>query len=151
MFRLPHMSCCSDRLTVSEGNIAGLTGAGLRLEAFKVNMKGFDGKACVKYQAHVEDIGWQAEKTSGQVAGTTGQGKRIEAIKISLTAPMSEFFDIYYRVHVQNIGWMGWARNDEMAGTAGYAYRLEGIEIRLVEKGSEFPDYGKALAFRERK
>ena len=40
--------------------------------------------ASVKYQTHVQDIGWQTQVKDGEIAGTEGQSKRLEAIKIEL-------------------------------------------------------------------
>ena len=35
--------------------------------------------ASVKYQTHVQDIGWQTQVKDGEIAGTEGQSKRLEA------------------------------------------------------------------------
>ena len=40
--------------------------------------------ASVKYQTHVQDIGWQTQVKDGEIAGTEGQSKRLEAIKIEI-------------------------------------------------------------------
>ena len=41
-------------------------------------------KPQIKYQAHVQDIGWQDWVYDGAEAGTTGQNKKVEAIRIKL-------------------------------------------------------------------
>ena len=33
----------------------------------------------IKYQVHVQNIGWQGEKQNGEMAGTTGESLKIEA------------------------------------------------------------------------
>lgn len=77
----------------------------------------------IKYEVHIQDIGWQEQKENGQLAGTEGQSLRIEAIKIHADRP------IKYRVHVQDIGWTDYVPNDCMAGTVGQSKRIEAIEI----------------------
>jgi uncharacterized protein YjdB len=39
----------------------------------------------VKYSVHLQNDGWQKEKSNGETAGTTGKSKRIEAIKIKVS------------------------------------------------------------------
>ena len=64
--------------------IMGSVGEGRRLEAIRIRAtKNGTGKK-LKYQAHVQSIGWQPAVTEGMIAGTTGQSKRMEAIKIWL-------------------------------------------------------------------
>ena len=77
----------------------------------------------LKYQVHVENIGWQESKEDGEIAGTVGEALRIEALKIFADFP------IKYRVHVENKGWMDFVSNEEMAGTTGKGLRVEAIEI----------------------
>ena len=40
--------------------------------------------ASVKYQTHVQDIGWQDWVKDGEISGTEGQSKRLEAIQIRI-------------------------------------------------------------------
>ena len=82
----------------------------------------------IRYQTHVQDIGWQGWKTSGEVAGTSGQSLRLEGMYIDVEGADNA---IEYRTHVQNIGWQDWANEGEMTGTSGRSLRLEAIEIRL--------------------
>jgi uncharacterized protein YjdB len=124
---------------VSERKTAGTTGKGKRLEAIKINLKGFSGENAILYRAHVAKDGWENTwKTSGQVAGTTGKSKAIEAVQIKLTGVMSSCFDVYYRVHCKGYGWLGWAKNGEKAGTTGGAVRAEAIQIEIVPKKSAY-------------
>lgn len=91
----------------------------------------FKQKNFVKYQSHVQDLGWQGNKYDGAVSGTTGKSKRLEGMKISLvSAPYSG--NIQYRTHIQNIGWQGWRENGAMSGTTGQSKRLEAIQIKLT-------------------
>jgi len=57
----------------------GTVGEGLRIEA--ITLRGNDR---LRYQAHVQDVGWTKECRNGELCGTTGQGKRIEAVRVWL-------------------------------------------------------------------
>ena len=64
--------------------IIGTVGESKRLEAIRIRCtKNTTGKK-LRYQAHVQGIGWQNPVGEGELAGTTGQAKRLEAIKIWL-------------------------------------------------------------------
>ena len=86
-------------------------------------------KNSVKYQTHVQNIGWQDWKYDGDAAGTWGQAYRLEGMHIKIDGVSNA---VEYRTHVQNIGWQDWVRDGEMAGTTGLSYRLEAIDIRLT-------------------
>lgn len=75
----------------------------------------------LKYQAHIEAIGWQSWKSNGETAGTTGQSKRLEAIRMD--AP----FEVYAKAHIQNVGWKDYGKinKDTIIGTTGQGLRLE--------------------------
>lgn len=123
---------------VRNGELAGTTGQALRLEAIRIKLEKkkapaaeqSEGIVDVRYQAHVQNIGWQSEQASGTTAGTYGQALRVEAIKIWLDKGTLAG-DIKYRVHVQNKGWGDWVKNGAVAGTTGQGLRLEAVEIRL--------------------
>ena len=64
--------------------IIGSVGESKRLEAIRIRCtKNGTGKK-IKYQAHVQNIGWQNAVGENGVAGTTGKSLRMEAIKIWL-------------------------------------------------------------------
>ena len=90
----------------------------------------------IKYQTHVESIGWQDWKLNGAVAGTNGQNYRVEAMCIDIAGADNS---IEYRTHVQDIGWMAWVNEGGMSGTTGEAKKIEALEIRL--KGSMATNY----------
>ena len=85
----------------------------------------------VKYQVHIQDIGWQDWRKDNETAGTTGKVKRLEAIKINLENQLYSG-DIEYQTHIQDIGWQNWRKGNEVAGTTGQAKRIEAIKIRLT-------------------
>jgi uncharacterized protein YjdB len=81
------------------GDPAGTAGFGFRLEAIEIRLipKGevapgpiirsfidlYAPKPTIRYQCHVQDIGWQDWSVNGEMAGTSGQSKRLEAIRIA--------------------------------------------------------------------
>ena len=66
-----------------DGQMAGTTGQGRRIEAVKIRLENAPGWS-VAYQVHAAGIGWMGWVKDGEVAGTTGQGRRIEAVAIKL-------------------------------------------------------------------
>ena len=124
----------------SNGEQAGTTGSGLRLEAMElsfVNKEKYPeySDSDIEYSTFVDTIGWNEISKNGEENGSVGLGLRLEAMKINLTGKMAEDYDIYYRVHVQNYGWLKWAKNGEMTGVAGKELRMEAFQIYLVPKG----------------
>ena len=83
----------------------------------------------LKYQTHVQDIGWQSWVQDGKTAGTEGKSKRLEAIKIDGTLPNGG--EIEYQTHIQDIGWQNWVKTGKISGTEGKSKRLEAIRIVL--------------------
>ena len=75
----------------------------------------------IKYQAHIQDDGWQEWKTEGQVAGTTGRSARMEAIRIDYKG------DVYAKAHIEQDGWVDYGKitKDTVIGTTGQSKRLE--------------------------
>ena len=82
----------------------------------------------IKYEVHIQNIGWQECRENGQLAGTTGQALRMEAIKIYADIP------IKYRVHMEDKGWGDYVSNGCLAGTIGESRRIEAIEIESSSK-----------------
>ena len=91
----------------------------------------YSHEVLLRYQGHVQNIGWQYPVACGEVAGTSGLSYRVEALKVKLIN-VPEGMSIEYRGHVQNIGWMDWVSDGEMVGTSGQSLRVEALEIRLV-------------------
>jgi uncharacterized protein YjdB len=89
----------------------------------------------VKYNTHVENIGWQDQSMDGGMAGTTGQSLRLEGIHVDLSDQLKSLYSgsIQYKTHVQDYGWeTNWKANGAMSGTSGQAKRLEAIQIKLT-------------------
>lgn len=123
------------------GESAGTEGYSKRLEGIQIvlvkkgeNAPGSTNRPfickMIKYQTHVQNIGWQGEKADGEMSGTTGQSLRLEAIKIQLSS--STDGGIVYKTHVQDYGWQNFVSNGQVSGTSGQAKRLEAIQIQLT-------------------
>lgn len=50
----------------------------------------------IKYQTHIQSIGWQEAKKDGQTSGTIGKGLRMEALKVKLQNKNTEEYRISY-------------------------------------------------------
>jgi beta-N-acetylglucosaminidase/uncharacterized protein YjdB len=86
----------------------------------------------VKYQTHIQNVGWQHYIYDGQMSGTSGLAYRLEGINISIENPI-QGMKIKYRTHVQDVGWQGWKFDGQTSGTVGASRRLEGIKIMLED------------------
>jgi uncharacterized protein YjdB len=111
----------------SDGEIAGTTGEGRRIEAIRIIASDAD----IQYKVHMQDIGWGKWKSNGEIAGTTGESRRIEAIRVELVSPGSR--TIKYKVHMQDIGWSDWCSDGEICGTTGQSRRVEAIRVIIEE------------------
>lgn len=123
------------------GESAGTEGYSKRLEGIQIVLVKKGGNApgstsrpfiykMIKYQTHVQNIGWQGEKADGEMSGTTGQSLRLEAIKIQLSSSIDG--GIVYKTHVQDYGWLNFVTNGQASGTTGQAKRLEAIQMQLI-------------------
>lgn len=128
--------------SVADGQSAGTSGLGKRMEAFRMyleNPVGEDGteiEGSIKYRAHSQSYGWLPWQEEGGIAGTVGKGKRLEALEITLEGELANVYDVYYRVHSSKWGTLGWAKNGETAGTIGFYRSVEFVEVKLVKKNS---------------
>ena len=123
------------------GESAGTEGYSKRLEGIQIALvkKGENAPGStsrpfickmIKYQTHVQNIGWQGDKADGEMSGTTGQSLRLEAIKIQLSSSIDG--GIVYKTHVQDYGWQNFVANGQASGTSGQAKRLEAIQMQLT-------------------
>ena len=104
----------------SDGQTAGTTGQGKRLEAIQID---FDEPVTAK--AHLQDHSWvdYGTITKDTVIGTTGESRRLEDLCLK--------GNFKYRVHVAGTGWTQWTNADGIAtlGTVGQSKAIEAIEI----------------------
>ncbi|MDD8048133.1 MAG: lasso peptide biosynthesis protein [Thomasclavelia sp.] len=122
---------------VSQENIAGTTGKGYRLEAFRAQIVGNDNLS-VNYESNIINSGWQSSVTDGVISGTTGKKNAISAIKMHLDGTDASNYSIYYRVHVAGIGWLDWAKDGQLAGNSMY-YNIEAIQVKVLENTAAAP------------
>lgn len=124
------------------GQEAGTAGYSYRLEAIQIQLveKGLSApgstetpfiQRLIRYQTHVENIGWQDFKYDGETSGTSGESLRLESIKITLPS-LSTQGSVQYSTHIQDIGWQDWVSNGQLSGTTGQKKRLEAIKIKLT-------------------
>lgn len=83
----------------------------------------------LKYQAHVENVGWLEPVHDGQTAGTIGYGLRMEAIRFTDLAGLK----IRAKAHIQGAGTVdyGYITTDTIIGTVGQSKRLEALMIEV--------------------
>ena len=122
---------------VTSGKTSGVEGKGLKVEAFNIRLTNVDENAHIKYETHVQDLGWESEKGQGIKAdgaqtGTTGKNKKVEAIRIKLENMPD--YSVEYRAYVAGQGWQQWVKDGEDAGTTGKNLKLEAVQIRIVPK-----------------
>ena len=79
----PHVKDIGWRDTVQDGEVAGITGQNLGLEALRIELEGLDGYS-IEYRAYVQGQGWQDWVSDGLTAGTTGKSLQIQAIQIRI-------------------------------------------------------------------
>lgn len=123
------------------GEAAGSEGYSKRLEGIEIRLvkKGEAAPGStsrpfvckmIKYQTHVQNIGWQSEKADGEMSGTSGQYLRLEGIKIHLGGSIDG--GIAYATHVQTYGWQSYDSDGQLSGTSGQSKRLEAIRMNLT-------------------
>lgn len=127
---------------VQNGNLAGSTGQGKALQAFRVQRAGDTSTLAgdVQYRAFVQNKRWLGWESDDAEAGTSGQGLRLEAVQMRLTGELAKYFDVYYQAHSSDYGWLDWAKDGQTAGTAGYAKAIEALRVKLVLKGTDTTD-----------
>jgi uncharacterized protein YjdB len=126
---------------VNEDTVAGTTGRGYRLEAFRLNLTNPDHYGNIQYQAYIRGKGWQNTASNGQVSGTTGQSCPIEAVRLSLTGEISQYYDIWYQVHISNRGWMASVKNGQQTGITDCGLHMEAMRFALVPKNGATPQW----------
>ena len=93
----------------------------------------------IKYQTHIQSIGWQEAKKDGQTSGTIGKGLRMEALKVKLQNKKYGG-NIEYRTHIAQKGWQDWKKNGQTAGTTGEKLAMEAVRLKLTGELAEHYD-----------
>lgn len=106
------------------GETAGTTGLGLRMEAIKIDVPSIKIHAAAHIQGKGDvDFGLITKDT---IIGTVNENKRLESLYLK--------GQIQFRVHQQGSGWTKWtnASNGVWLGAKGKSLRLEAIEIKML-------------------
>lgn len=130
--------------TFKNGEMAGVIGQSLRVEALRARLTGPGSENYqIHINSHVQDLGWQGFVGQGEISGTVGQSKRIEAIQCQIVAndgstpPIS----IQYRTHAQDLGTQSFARDGQFAGSDNGSKRVEGIQMLVTDRGVDLSQY----------
>ena len=134
-----HCQTIGDCAEVRDGQTAGTTGYGLRMEGFWLNLEdaakklGADLK--VKAKVHEQKTGWEDLRyvSKDTLIGSKGQSKRLEAISLEIEG-LPEGYELQYRTHIQTVGWTGWVAAGFASGSVGFRKGIEAIQIRIVKK-----------------
>lgn len=126
---------------VRDGQTAGTTGYGLRLEAIKITPP--EGMV-LDAKCHIQDVGWTrydgikrgASSGTGSsdndpVIGTAGKSLRAEALELDVVSNATGK-TLCYRVHLADVGWTGWVEEGYAAGTVGIGKQIEAVQFKLV-------------------
>lgn len=128
------------------GESAGTEFLNKRLEAIQIMLVEKNGQAPgssenrfrrlvdIRYNSHVQGLGWINYVVNGDLSGSTGRGLRMEAMHINLVGAGLDS-GIEYKSHIQGFGWESiWKKDGELTGTQGLGKRMEAIQIRLTGK-----------------
>lgn len=99
----------------------------------------------IRFDAHIQDVGWSGWVYDGSNAGNTGKARHLEAIKLELTGKFASNFDVFYRVYSDAIGWSGWTKNGSAAGSQGFGKKIQSIQVRIAWKGDNPVKVSKAF------
>lgn len=128
---------------VHDGQNAGTTGYGARLEAIKITPP--DGwELCVK--AHIANVGWKTYscikkgESSGEgssandpIIGSVGESQAIECLIVEVTKrPDGDKRKLKFKVHQADTGWHEWTDEGYASGSDGMGVQLEAIRMALV-------------------
>lgn len=127
---------------VHDGQVAGTTGYGVRLEAFKITPpEGWE----LTVRVHVQDVGnmefsgikrgensGTGSSANDPIIGTVGKSQRIEAVSISVDKrPAGDNRKLYFRVHQATVGWKAWTEEGFTSGSDGLEIQLEAIQMKI--------------------
>lgn len=120
---------------VRDGQTAGTTGCGKRIEGLWIDLRKVREKypnAKLAAKVHIQGDGWKKYDNVDHdtLLGTTGQAKRLEAIELELTGIPGK--NIYVRTHLAHHGWTGWVSGGFSSGTVGIETAIEAIQIKIA-------------------
>lgn len=131
-----------------EGQIAGTTGQGKRLEAIQIRLTGKMGTLYdVYYRVHCSRWGTLGWAKNGEIAGTAGYYRSIESFEVILVpkgsgdAPVQDarsYLDVEnigaltYSVSLKDEGWKGDVGNKGTAGVTGQSKTIEALKMQIA-------------------
>jgi hypothetical protein len=84
----------------------------------------------VRYRAHVDHLGWQADVLDGHTAGTVGQSLSMQALDVRQEFTYTNYGILKLEVYASGIGWMGEQfAGSGIAGTVGESRPLEAVRL----------------------
>ncbi len=120
--------------SVADGQVAGTTGLGKRMEAMKIDVRNLPSGTKLEVTLHIQSIGDKTYTVTAdnhdQVLGTVNQSKRIEAISAKIVSGM-DGKHLKYRVHEQKVGWSGWKQDGALLGTEGLSLGIQAIQMYI--------------------
>ena len=120
--------------TVADGQVAGTTGLGKRMEAMKIDLRNLPAGAKLEVTLHIQSIGDKiyivTADNHDQVLGTVNQSKRIEAISAKIVEGLAGKH-IKYRVHEQKLGWSGWKSDGDLLGSKGLNLGIQAFQMYI--------------------
>lgn len=130
-----HCQTAGTLAQVRDGQVAGTTGYGKRLEGFWIDLRKVREiypNAKLSAKVHIQGIGWKRYDNveHDTLLGTTGQSRRIEAVELELTGIRGK--NIYIRTHLAGFGWTGWVAGGFTSGTIGIKKAIEAIQIKIA-------------------
>lgn len=120
---------------MSQGEVAGTSGLGYRLEAVEIRIvpeAEMSTAPYITYRSHVQNKGWLDWVSESSLSGTSGKSLRMESIQIALHNPEPGMY-ISAKVHIQNYGWRIYEHitPNTIIGTSGESLRIESINLML--------------------
>lgn len=114
---------------VRDGQVAGTTGAGLRLEALMIDTRKLPGIK-IKASAHIQskgtvDYGYIDHNT---VIGTVGEKKRLEAVMLEVEGLENK--KLYVQIHFDKTGWGAVVPSD--GGSFGLGKETQAIKMWIA-------------------
>ena len=102
---------------MENGSLSGTTGRNLGLEAIKIDLDGQPCSGGIKYQTHVQNIGWQNTVMDGALAGTDRQSSECRGNKYVSDGRNGK--SIRYLLQstctkLRMAGWQEWNRNENI-------------------------------------
>jgi uncharacterized protein YjdB len=126
-----------------EGNQAGTTDQGRRLEALEFRIVSGSTQSRIRYRSHISGVGWESEwRYDGATSGSAGS--TIEAIQVGLENAGSTN-NLATEVYAQEWGWLGFVRDFWIAGTVGQARRVEAFHAYMRTTPQELNCNGCAV------